>query len=889
MILSLLSRIANVFCGQVLNRELDEELQSHIDEAIAQGRDPDEARRAFGSAIRAHEQCRDIKLAPRLDSLRADAVFGWRQIRRNRTASGAAILSLGLAIGACTAAFRLIDAMLLRPLPVSNPEALHFITFEQFAHDGKFRISSSFDYPAFRQLREAVKGSAELMAISHATRIDLTYSSDREMEKAYRQYISGWTLATFGLKPAAGRLLVTADDVIPGGHPYAVLSYDYWSRRFGRNPGVVGRRFRIANDLYEIVGIVEQGFTGTEPGTLTDIFAPTMMHAAAINEPAMSWFRTWVHLLPGASAEGVRQKLQASLHTSRREKAGTWKAGTPRERIEHYVNAPVFLERASAGVSWMQDDYRRALVILAVLVGLVLLIACANLASLMTAQGASREREMALRVSIGAGRGRLVRLVLIESTLIAAMASALGGVLAWPAAPLVVSMINPPDNPARFVLPADWRVLGFAVGLTIAVTFLFGLAPALRASAVKPVNALKEGKDPRSRRRLMNALVAAQVAFCFLVHLITGMFAFSLERIALQPTGFSSDRVLVLDTAASGPQPYAYWEQVLEKLRTVPGVESAGASRWALMSGSGWNQDVWANGRSPGGTNPNPYFHAVSPGWLETMKIPMLDGRDFRPGETYPNVAIVNESFARYYFNGENPVGKSFEKIQGRTQRVTVAIVGYVRDARYSDMREPIRPTVYVPFRRFNDDGSAESPQRGSFLVRTNGDPLKMALMLRHAVTDTRPELLVSNIRTQEDVVRMHTLRERLLTVLSLFFAAVALLLAGIGLYGMLDYSVLRRRREIGIRIALGAPAGRIVRGVMTEIIATLVFGAAAGLGLGLASERYVESLLYLVSATDFKVLLLPAVAISTAAVMAALPPVIRAIRIDPVTTIRVD
>jgi predicted lysophospholipase L1 biosynthesis ABC-type transport system permease subunit len=271
------------------------------------------------------------------------------------------------------------------------------------------------------------------------------------------------------------------------------------------------------------------------------------------------------------------------------------------------------------------------------------------------------------------------------------------------------------------------------------------------------------------------------------------------------------------------------------------------------------------------------------------MKMPLFDGRDFRTGETYPNVAIVNEAFARYYFNGENPVGKSFQKMQGRTRRVTVALVGYVPDARYSDMREPIRPTVYVPFRRFNDDGSLESPQRGSFIVRTSGDPLTMASMLRHAVTQTRPDLLVSNIRTQEELVRMHTIRERLLTMLSLFFAVLALLLAGIGLYGVLEYAVIRRRREIGIRIALGASAGRIVRGVIAEVFSMLVLGAVVGLVLGVASERYIESLLYQVRATDFKMLLLPLVAVMTAAVMASLRPAIRAVWTDPARTIRVD
>jgi predicted permease len=835
------------------------------------------------------EQSRDVRLVSWLESIRADTVFGWRQILRNKTACGAAVLSLGLAIGACTAAFRLIDAMLLRPLPVSHPDRLHFVTFEQLAHDGKLRVASSFDYPSFRQLRSAVEESAELMAISHPTRIDVTYGSDHEMEKAQRQYISGWTLPALGLKPAAGRLLTAGDDVTPGAHAYAVLSYDYWSRRFGRNPGAVGRTFRTGNDLYEIVGVVQEGFTGTETGTITDIFIPTMMNTAAINEPAISWFRSWVQLRAGVSPEVVRQKLEASLHASRSEKVKTWRAGTPRDRIEQYVTARVSLEPASAGVSWMQDAYRRSLWILAVLVGLVLLIACANVANLMTAQAASRAREMALRVAIGAGRLRLVQLVLIESILIALSASIVGGLLAWWAAPFVVSMINPPDNPARLVLPADWRVLAFASALALAVTLLFGIAPALRASAVKPVSTLKGGEDPHSRRRLMKTLVVAQVAFCFLVHFIAGLFISSFDRMANQPTGFSADRVLVLDTVAIGPQPHPRWDQVLDSLRSATGIESVGLSRWALMSGSGWNQDIWANGRSPEGSTPNPYFHAISPGWLDTMKIPLLEGRDFRAGEMYPDVAIVNQAFARHYFDGQNPVGKTFEKMQGRTRRVRVSIVGYVRDARYSDMREPIRATVYVPFRRLDDEGILESPARGTFVVRTAADPLALASALRGAVRQARSEFYVSNLRTQEELVRMHTIRERLLAMLSLFFAAVALLLAAVGLYGMLDFSVLQQRREIGIRLALGAQAGHIALGLTADVVSMLVVGATVGLGLGVASERYIGTLLYQVKPTELTALTAPVVTVLTAAVMASLPPVVRAVRTDPVATIRTE
>ena len=327
------------------------------------------------------------------------------------------------------------------------------------------------------------------------------------------------------------------DDLKPGAHPYAVLSYDYWTRRFGRDPKVVGRTFRMGNDLYEIVGVAPEPFTGTEPGTVTDIFLPTMMHPA-VERSDWTWHRTLARLKPGVAVESVRQKLDAISRAFERERAKGF-TGMSKQSIDNLLNQTVFLEPAAAGVSDLQNDYRRSLVALGVLVALVLLIACANVANLMTAQAAARAREMALRVSIGAGRWRLVQLVLVESAWLAFLAAAIGAFFAWWSAPFVVSRINPPDNPARLFLPADWRVLGFGLALTVGVTLLFGLAPALRASAVKPASALKGGEDPHSRRRLMHALIAVQVAFCFLVLFVAGLFVATFDRLSNRPTGFS--------------------------------------------------------------------------------------------------------------------------------------------------------------------------------------------------------------------------------------------------------------------------------------------------------------------------------------------------------------
>jgi predicted permease len=878
------SRISNVFRDDRLRREIDEEFASHIDEAMAQGRDRDEVSRAFGSALRRREESRDARIFAWLGALRADAVFGWRQLMKRKATSAAAILSLALATGACTAAFRLIDAMLLRPLAVASPERLYVLAQQGIGPAGNFRITESSEYPLFRQLRATVKDQAEMIAISYADHTDLTYGSDQEMERAWRQYVSGWMFDSFGLKPAVGRMFTENDDLTPGAHPYAVLSYDYWTRRFGKDTKAVARTFRMGNDLFEIVGVAPAHFTGTETGVAIDIFIPTMMHPG-VTRADSSWFRPFVRLKPGAASAQVRDRLRAPFQAWQEERAKEF-TGRPKRVVDAFLHQELLLEPAASGISDMQKDYRGALAALAVLVALVLLIACANVANLMTAQAAARAREMALRVAIGAGRWRLAQLVLVESAMLAFVAAALGGVFAWWAAPFVAGKINPPDDPLRLFLPADWRVLGFVLAMTLGITCLFGMAPALRASAVQPAGALKGGDDPHARRGTMYALVAAQAAFCFVVLFMAGLLVATFERLSHQSTGFSSERLLTVDTVARRPQSPLLWDQVAERLRAIPGIQKVALAGWPLLSGNGWNGFVRVDGAPA--SDVLGYFLSVSPGWLETMQIPLVDGRDFRAGDTFPWVAIVNETFAKAYCGGVDPVGKWFARTGNHRERIQ--IVGLVRDARYRNMREPITPTAYVPFAEIDAQGAFVPQSSGTFIVRTSSrNPLAMASVLRQEVPRARPEFRASNIRTQQELIERHTIRERLLAALAVFFAAVALLLGGVGMYGVLDYSVLQRRREIGIRMAIGAPAVDIARLVTAHVFLMVLAGAAVGLILGMASVRYIAALLYQVKPGEMATIALPAVVILAAAMLAALPAVFHAVRTDPAATLRAE
>ena len=816
-----------------------------------------------------------------LDSLRADAVFGWRQILKKRTTSAAAILSLALAIGACTSAFRLIDALLFRPLPIAAPERLYILSRHSM-DGGKPSVSDTWNYPKFRQLREAAKDQADVVGISSVPqRMDVSYASDGEMERVNIQYVSGWMFASFGLSPSLGRLLSENDDLKPGASPVAVLSYDYWARRFARDPKVIGRkmvvarRYGIGNDIFEIIGVANEGFTGTEPGIITDIFAPTMMSALLPRPDACCWLKTYVQVRKGTALEPVRDRLQAAF-------LGFDEQGAKESEF-------LTLDPAPGGVSPTQKDYRQALAALGVLVALVLLIACANMANLLTAQATARAREMALRVSIGARRRRLVQLVLVESAILALLAAGAGAIFAWWSAPFVVSGLNPADNPAGLALPADWRVLAFSLVLTLVVTFLFGLAPSLRASTVNPVSALKGGEDPRSRHRFIRALIAVQVAFCFLVLFVAGLFATSFDRLVHQPVGFPTERLLNLDAVAENALPAMAWDQIADRLREVPGVESATLAGWPVLDAYSYMFNaITIHGGPP--SDIAAAFMNVSPGWLETIKIPLLSGRDLSANDVMPGAAIVNQMFAKQFFDGANPIGQTFEGTSAFMKGMKFQIVGVVGDARYRYVRQPVFPTAYVPFHRSDPNGGLQTRVEGTFTVRTaSANPLALAATLRREVTRGRPGLRVSAVRSADELITSQTVRERLLAMLALFFAVVALLSAGVGLYGVLDYSVLQRRREIGIRMAIGAQAADIARRITVDVFAMILVGAVAGLAAGLASVRTIEALFYQVKATAAATIAIPAVAILAAAVLAALPPVIHAVRTDPMDVLRAE
>ncbi len=840
------------------------------------------------SITQAMDALRDRRGLLWLHALSADVVFGWRQVVSRPVVSGAAILSLGLALGATIAAFRLVDAVLLRPLPVAEPERLAFATTSFIDSQQRVDYYDSFDYPTYRRYLELAGDHADLLVVgsSHTTEAVI---GGGDPERINRQFYSGNVFGVFGLRPALGRLLGPADDRVPGGHPVVVLAHDYWRGRFGGAPSVLGTAIRIGHVSYQVIGVGPPGFVGTEPGRSADLFVPAVMNVEALDNPGWSWFRLWIRPRPGVSVEAVEQVLRAEFARRTRDDLKSLPADAPRQRIDAIVSQRLSLLPAASGASETQKTFRRPLLVLASLVAIVLLIACVNVANLLNGQALARRREMALRVSIGAGRWRLVRLMLVESALLAALASALGALVGWRAAPFVVSMLSSEQNPVRLEMGLDWRVVSFGIALTLAVTLLFGILPALRASGTAASDVLKGGGRVTSHRRLTRGLIAAQAAFCVFVLFVAVLFVATFTRLASSPLGFEAEGLLIAEAEAKAtPAGNARWAQVADEVRGLAGVTSVARAGWAPLSGNRWRWDVRLAGQPPH-SEPS-HIQSVAPGYFATMQIPLVEGRDLRAGELpigidaegrpRDGVGVVDRAFARVYFGGRSPIGARV-RLQVRPHvYATMEIVGLVGDAVYSNLREPMPPTAYLPVEQL---GGA------TLLVRTGGDPASMAPLLRRAVAKARPDARIRLVATQKELVRRQVIRERLLATLSVFVAGVALLLSAIGLYGVLHHAVVLQQRQIGIRMALGARAAQVVRHVTGGLLGAVAAGAAVGLAGGLGVGRLIESLLFQIGATDVTALATPVAALAVAAAAAVVPPAIRACRTDPARTLRVE
>jgi len=892
--MSWFSRAANALGGGRLDKELDEEMRFHMEaraeELMRDGSSPTEAQREaqrrLGNSLAYREESRDARLAGWLESLGKDARFGVRILWKDRVVTLAAILSLALAIGACAAAFALIDALILRPLPVDQPDRLVYLAYEE----GRPVPAIAFSYPMLERLRAVSGGRADLFAASGQYLNSAVFKS--EPEKVRAEFVSGNFFSVLGLGPEIGRVLTTNDDLTPGGGPVAVLSHNFWMRRFGGSRAAVGQWFRFAGKRFQIVGVARRGFTGIEPGTLTDFWIPqTMSSAESLQRWEMQWFRIFGRLKPGVTAAQAALAFQAAFTNTRREWAPlAFGANDAPEFKQRFLNAKLVLRPGASGTSNLRQAFARPMWILAVVAALVLLIACSNLANLFTARAMAREREMALRISIGAGRPRLLQQVLIEGALLAALACVLGLSFGAVAAPAIVGMLGSSQNPAYLDLHVGWRMILFTALSGLAAMVLFALVPALRASGTAPQEALKSGGAKHSgRSAMLRPMLAAQVAFSFMVLFAGGMFLFSFQKLVNVDLGFARNGVALVSLTASNKvqDAHLYMTQLIDRVRAVPGVRSAGISAYGLFADGRWTDTVRLAGRPP--ETAESVILPITPGYLGTMGIRLLAGRDLTVEDVMKQSSsvLVNEAFARHYFPGEDPIGRQFFRPlsnlpdsdfhDANRLGIPQQIVGLVRDVHYDSVREPAPPTYYIPLAQ---------TWYASLAVRTD-DPLRVISLVREAVRGFGHSLQASEVRLQSTLVNDDLIRERLLAILSGFFALVAVVLAAVGLYGVLSYSVARRTREIGIRVALGARCGAVVRLVVTEAAVVIAVGLAAGVCGGKLLAGSVGKLLYEVKPTDVASIAFPVGCLLAAAALAAVRPAMRAAGVDPSVALR--
>jgi putative ABC transport system permease protein len=824
-----------------------------------------------------------------LESVLSDVRFGVRMLRKNATVTAAALISLALGTGACIAAFSVLDALILRPLPVREPNRLVQLTYptEVPGVDGDM-----FSQPLLERFRSATSARIELFGVSYQGIRPAIFSDSGQEEQVRAQWVSGNMFETLGVRAATGRTLTPADDSAGTAQWAAVLSHPFWLRRFAGDPGVVGKWFTFpgSDRRFQIVGVTEVRFAGIERGRLTDLWVPvTTWNARAPDKPWWEmpwwdWVRIFGRLKPGVEVAGIQAELHATFSNFRRERA--FSADEPRERVERYVATPLQVRSAAAGPSSLQRQFARPLWILMLVVTLVFVIAGSNVGNLFFARAIAREHEMSLRLSVGASRGRLVQQVLIETGLIALGAAFAGWLFASIAAPAIVQMLTPSGSPVYADLENDWRRIAFVMAIAVVTTGLFGLAPALRASGVAPMGVIKEASSRvMSGARVLRPLAGLQIAFSLVVLFMAGLFASSFSRLSRVDVGFPTENLLIVTVegrpTADAERDRLSGKQLVDAVRRIPRIERAALSGWVPFRFSGEGSDLTTRLRVPGSSDIlEAHVQRAAPGFFETVGIRLVEGRTFGPQDAHasPVPVIVNEAFARRLAGTSSAVGQRVGRIEERAI-VQQEIVGVVTNARSGDLRQPAPPTIYDLF--------AGTAPIQTLLVRASGDPGSLGSEIRRQVPLIAPSFQVTDVVLQSTLVDDALLRERVLALLSGFLAIVGLVLAAVGLYGVLSYSVVQRTRDIGIRLALGADPQRVGRFVIADIGRVIAAGMVVGLAGGLLLAPRFASLLYEVQPLDWWSIVAPVGSLSVAALIAVGPPAWRASHIDPVMALR--
>lgn len=899
-----------------MEREMEAELRFHIeafaDDLVRRGVSREEAlRRArieLGGVERAKEECREARGVSLIGSVLQDLRFGLRMLAKARGFTAVVVLSLALGIGANTAIFTLLDAVLFKMMPVKNPEELALLQWAvpnesvrpSLWYDGSSwdeggeHIGFSFSYPAFEQLRARNEVLSDLFAFADLGN-DMNVVADGEPGLAHAQMATGRVFTTLGVRPVAGRLFADSDDR-PGAPPVCVISGGYWKQRFGARPDIAGKTVIIAGVVFNIIGVTPPSFSGLTAGSKVDVWVPlsTQPLVEPNLDPKVSMFTAadhwWIQIM-GRLKPGVsREQAAAALDVIFKATAAEGIHSEPGKRI---VIPSIELGRAGQGFGQLRNQFSRALFILMGLVGMVLLIACANVANLLLARATSRQREIGMRLSLGASRGRLIRQLLTESILLSFLGGAVGCLFAYWGTSLLISLISGTGNTISLSTGPDWRVAGFTAGVCLVTGILFGLAPAWRAARTDLVLGLKQSgravQSPGLRLGLGKALVISQVALSLVLLFGAGLFVRTLTKLRSVDAGFDTRNVLLfcLNPTKSGYKEGAlndFFFRVRQRLALLPGVNSATSSFHEPINDGRRSNNLTIPGSNLPPKHTDVAVMPAGPNFFATMKIPLLRGRDFdeRDNERSPKVAVVNETFVKRYLSDRDPMGQHIGLEPGPAD---IEIVGIAGDAKYASLREEAPATVYRPF---SQDTAIPFM---CYELRTAVAPLSLVPAVRTAVAELDRNVPLSGIETESQQVDNALLQERLFAKLSGFFGLVALLLACVGLYGILSYGVARRTSEIGIRMALGAQRGNVLSMVMRETLLLVLAGTAIGIPASLAATRYASSLisdlLYGVKANDVPTIGLATMVLIAVALFAGFLPARRATRVDPMDALR--
>jgi predicted permease len=887
-----------------LERELHSDLELEEEEQQERGLPPEEARyaarRAFGNTTLIKEQTHEAWGWARFERLSQDVRYALRQLRRSPGFALTAVLILALGIGAVTAVFSLIDAALLKMLPVQSPEQL--VQFKTISP--AFPVNDAFSYPAFKTFREQIQVLAGALAFRKQHKID--FEIDGHSALAEGQLVSGNYFSVLGIRAIRGRTILPADESVAGQSSVAVIGYDYWRSRFGLDPDIVGKKILLNNALYTIIGVTEPEFYGVQPGERVDVSVP-LTTVAVINPgfadagspydtlkaPYRNLLYVMGRLRPGVTKEKAAASLQPVFTQSEREAAAAL-AGLPFDSPtvrQAFLQFRLQLDPASQGLAALRQQFSKPLWVVMAIVGLLLLITCANVANLLLSRANAREREIAVRLAMGAGKGRLMRQLMTESILLGVSGGALGAGLAYWGSRSLLALMARGRDPVVLSVHPDLSVLSFALAVSLLTALAFGTIPAWRATDVNPSRGLAQNTRSSAsvgeRYRLGKSLVVLQVAISLVLLIGAGLLTRSLANLNEFYPGFNRGNVLLFSvnpTVIGYKDVVPLYERMLGRIRTIPGVRSASLSVHEPLTTNVSDSSVRVLGPVPRqGEDLTPVdVEPIGPDYFQTMETPVLRGRELSVADRAgsPKVVIVNESMARHYFGDANPIGGLVSIPGYRGDPSWFQIVGEVRDIKVHDLREAATLMLYVPM--------FQAPEGGAtFETRTSMNPAYAETAVLGAVKAIDSHLPVYSLKSLNDQLDDSLVEERLVASLSSMFGLLALVLTCVGLYGLLAYTVNRRTGEIGIRMALGAERGRIARMFLRETLLLVACGLAIGVPSAAFVSRLIATQLFGLKPGDLVTFFAACVVMAAVTMIASYLPARRAASVDPMQALR--